>query len=262
VDSAGVAAPLCAATGKEAKMPRHALKFCHIFPDKSCCLPAQDAEIEEHYFTLLDAGDICAKESSMAKDALKMIFCAACSPEQPRYVNRADGAFKICSNIAKKVKPAEFDECGMVRVEERGDLCAGDDVVVPSEQWPTTTESFEQGWYDDGNAHTCCNNPDLGACEVTMDVNSYHSDGNPAYSYHSCMGYWKFINDPSGAFPPFLDGGAVSYIQIVECEENALPEGVTSCNELCYTGAASPNAVTHAAILAISLIAVLSTVLA
>ena len=43
------------------------------------CLPAQDAEMK--LLGLLDAGDICAKQSSMAKDALKLVFCAACSQD-------------------------------------------------------------------------------------------------------------------------------------------------------------------------------------
>lgn len=72
-------------------------------------MPAQDAEIEEHYFNLLDAGDICAKESSMAKDALKKIFCAACSPQQPTYV--ADGKFKICSSLAQRVVKLFYIYC-------------------------------------------------------------------------------------------------------------------------------------------------------
>ena len=72
---------ICAASAstEDCSSGTYALKFCHMFPEQSCCLPAQDAEIEEHYFNLLDAGDICAKQSSMAKDALKLVFCAACS---------------------------------------------------------------------------------------------------------------------------------------------------------------------------------------
>merc|ERR1719162_1357568 len=141
---------VCAAAQRPKATPTHALKFCHIFPDESCCLPAQDAEIEEHYFNLLDAGDICAKESSMAKDALKKIFCAACSPKQPEYVE--DNKFKICSSLAERVKPTCFDDCGMVRVAERGNLCAGDDVVVPSKFWRSCPDNSAVQWHDAGDA--------------------------------------------------------------------------------------------------------------
>ena len=159
LSSAHPRAPLCTSRAhpppprSSTRQPKHALKFCHIFPDQSCCLPAQDNEIEEHYFNLLDAGDICAKESSMAKDALKQIFCAACSPKEPDYLYTAGGTtyFKICSSLAKKVAPEQidvktgatlrpFDECGMVVVEERGAPCKGDDVVVPSQHWKKCAE--------------------------------------------------------------------------------------------------------------------------
>lgn len=282
--------PSCAASGRPPRMPRHALKFCHIFPDKSCCIPAQDAEIEEHYFTLLDAGDICAKESSMAKDALKMIFCAACSPKQPDYIDE-DGSFKICSNLAEKVAPEQFDDCGMVRVAERGNLCGGDDVVVPSDQWPNTKPkgstdakhaSLESDWnlFDsaagdpgdlsgaDGNgaylggpngpATTCCDFADKAACPVGtggQGPSKDRRDGRPEHSAYSCKGFWKFINDPAGAYPPFLDGGTTQYIQIHDCQESP----TRTCNTECYTGAAAPNAAVSAAMLAAGIAAVLMT---
>jgi len=174
-----------------------------------------------------------------------MIFCAACSPRQPDYIDKEDGSFKICSNLAKKVKPDEFDECGMVMVAERGDLCGGDDVIVPGDQWPT-----EEGDAAVAEA-VCCDKGDPLACPGPAD-SQY---GDKAHSAFSCQGYWKFINAPNGAYPPFLDGGATTYIQVIECEESE----TETCNEKCFTGGAS-SAVTHAAILAVSLLAVLSTV--
>jgi len=120
-----------------------ALKFCHIFPDTSCCLPAHDAEIEEYYYTLLDAGDLCAKEPSQAKDALRSIFCLGCDPNSGRSFSKSDpdndyDMITVCSGLAEQVAPYHFDDCGMVLVEERG--CAGgpecgDDTIIPSRQW-------------------------------------------------------------------------------------------------------------------------------
>jgi len=249
----GSAAPagnvsICAAALRPKKPPTHALKFCHIFPDESCCLPAQDAEIEEHYFNLLDAGDICAKESSMAKDALKKIFCASCSPRQPDYVTE-DNKFRICSSLAERVKPRCFDDCGMVRVAERGNLCAGDDVIVPSKYWESCPDGsavkFEDegavGWgggcapYDDATMSTldqmkCCDGTTAADC-VNTKYNNSQGQEQTAQPY-SCTGYYKFINDDTGAKPPFLDDFE---IEIVECDSSVDP----TCSEKCYTGAAS-----------------------
>jgi len=198
----------------------------------------------------------------MAKDALKMIFCAACSPRQPDYIDKEDGSFKICSNLAKKVKPDEFDECGMVKVAERGDLCGGDDVIVPGDEWPT-----EVGDAAVAEAK-CCDKEDAASLDISRLYGSPACNpiapdtppadmqyGDKAHSAFSCQGYWKFINAANGAYPPFLDGGATTYIQVIECEESE----TETCNEKCFTGGAS-SAVTHAAILAVSLLAVLSTV--
>jgi hypothetical protein len=238
---AETSAKTCDATGKVPGNPRHALKFCHIFPDTSCCLPAQDAEIEEHYFNLLDAGDICAKESSMAKDALKLIFCAACSPRQPEYLAEdASGQkyFRICSGLAEKVDPKQFDQCGMVKVAERGAPCKGDDVVVPSQAWSDDRTLAANG--------IPVPTPGCGN-EVTTSVNDW--------DYGNCTGQHKLITDETGAFPPFLDGNGYK-IQIVQCKDGptvdpARPNVATStglCSDVCYTGAASRAGVARAAV--------------
>lgn len=239
--------------------PKHALKFCHIFPDMSCCLPAQDAEIEEHYFNLLDAGDICAKESSMAKDALKKIFCAACSPQQPKYIT-ADmpPKFRICSSLAKRVTPTCFDDCGMVRVAERGDLCGGDDVIVPSKYWHKCKADTKAKWFDsdsgsltsggdDCEAWTpadaandvpkCCADETEAECATSAKYQT--SDGSEAVGApYSCTGFWKFINDDTGAKPPFLEDYEV---EIFQCD-GTHTDG-TPCSNHCYTGAATRAAI-------------------
>lgn len=219
----------CDAKKSAPSQPKHALKFCHIFPDSNCCLPAQDAETEEHYFNLLDAGDICAKESSMAKDALKLVFCAACSPRQPEYIKEIDNQkyFRMCTGLAEKVQPKEFDHCGMVRVEERGSPCKGDDVVIPSDQWPNVTT------------------PPQGAkvteCSAQDGSSLAHTD------YKICSSEHAFITDQSGAYPPFLPDE--TKIQLVKCVDGASDNVETNekgdtlsykaCSEICYTGAAS-----------------------
>lgn len=315
--TASAADPLtCTAKGIEPSAPKHALKFCHIFPDKSCCLPAQDNEIEEHYFNLLDAGDICAKESSMAKDALKQIFCAACSPREPEYLLQ-DGDttyFKICSGLADKVRPEKitdasgvsvptsnpFDACGMVVVEERGAVCKGDDVVVPSQHWkncksgdavqPRGGEGCDLGGttYDAGcpesyegwptvpwntptgaagggtatctagqiafagekkakeqageyGAYSACGlswGGDCVAAQTGYEEEACNGAAKPRWgsanndtTWRNCNSEYKFINDPSGAKPPFLDDYTM---MIVDCDLSD-----PTCNTKCYTGAAA-----------------------
>ena len=224
-----------------------------MFPEQSCCLPAQDAEIEEHYFNLLDAGDICAKQSSMAKDALKLVFCAACSPRQPEYTVEAGGKtyFRICSSLVDKVQPKDFDNCGMVRVAERGAPCAGDDVVVPSDCWKYGTDEPAAG------AEGC---EALGPTNATnCDLAVEDGSSLTHYDYLNCNGTHKFLQDASGAFPPFLDGQS---IQIVKCsglttgaddvKYNDKGEEIatgTQCSSLCYTGSASQAKLAAAAVL-------------
>lgn len=69
----------------------------------------------------------------MAKDALKQVFCAACSPNEPTFVKQKAGeetkVFRICKSLVEKIAPKKFDDCGMVVVAERGAPCKGDDVV-------------------------------------------------------------------------------------------------------------------------------------
>jgi hypothetical protein len=46
----------------------------------------------------------------------------------------------ICSSIVKDIYPEHFDDCGMIVPGERGNVCEGDDTVVPSEHWGTGIE--------------------------------------------------------------------------------------------------------------------------
>jgi hypothetical protein len=146
----------CAASKSLPKNPKFALKFCNMFPDQSCCLPAQDAEIEEHYFNLIDAGEICAKEASSAKDALKRIFCASCSPNQPSYIH--DGKFRICSSLARAIDPMFFDDCGLVVVVERGLPCKVQFLHTKSTQSIQNTihAKHTREWETTPHTHTLC----------------------------------------------------------------------------------------------------------
>lgn len=222
------------------------LKFCSMYPEETCCVPAQDAEIEEHFFNLLDAGDVCDKEASKAKDGLRSIFCFGCNPVSIDYEDRDLGVIKICNKIASDIKPEYFDECGMVRVEERGDLCSGDDVVIPSRYWPTCAEGevsnsnlAVQG-FPEQEEDSCL--PVVGG-SVTVDgavlngVKGCLINGTlPSTGSYtntdafSCHGYWKILNDNAGAKPPFMEDFVVA---IVDCVNEDCGADVQ-----CYTGSA------------------------
>lgn len=46
----------------------------------------------------------------------------------------------LCSSIVKDIFPESFDDCGMVVPGERGNVCEGDDTVIPSVHWGTGME--------------------------------------------------------------------------------------------------------------------------
>ena len=66
---------------------------------------------------------------------------------------------------------------------------------------------------------------------------------------YSCLGYYKFVNDDTGAKPPYLDDYE---IEIIECDSNS-PAG--DCSLQCYTGAAcgaAPSALLFASLFILS----------
>ena len=101
------------------------------------------------------------------------------------------------------MQPKDFDNCGMVRVAERGAPCAGDDVVVPSDCWKYGT--------DTPAARPKAAKPlvRLTRPTATLLVGTAHL--SPA-DYLNCNRTCKFLQDASGS--PFLDGQS---IQIVKC---------------------------------------------
>lgn len=84
-------------------------------------------------------GEICAKQTSKAKDFLKAVFCYACSPEQPEFIgspynpdlftNDTEEVVRVCKTAAIEIHPGKFSDCGMTLVAERGNIPAGDDTV-------------------------------------------------------------------------------------------------------------------------------------
>jgi hypothetical protein len=123
----------CATTKRMPSRPIVGYGMCHMYNSRSCCIPVFDAEIQEHFEILLDAGDRCALELREQKNRLRELFCLACSPKQPLYL--VNGTLQICKSFAESVNPTLFDACGMVKVAERGTPSLGDDSVLPSLEW-------------------------------------------------------------------------------------------------------------------------------
>ena len=123
----------CASTKRMPSRPIVGYDMCHMYNSRSCCIPVFDVEIQEHFEILLDAGDRCALELRAQKNRLRELFCMACSPHQPLYL--VNGTLQICKSFAESVNPTLFDECGMIKVEERGMPSLGDDSVLPSDEW-------------------------------------------------------------------------------------------------------------------------------
>lgn len=120
---------LCAITGKEAQPPGAHLQFCSMFRSSACCNAATDSQIQEYYTDMIHVSDLCAARQTRAHISLKYLFCFACSPNQPKATNEST-LINICSSIVDDIDLAEFDSCGMVVPEERGNLCAGDDTFT------------------------------------------------------------------------------------------------------------------------------------
>ena len=123
----------CLLTQRPPQKPIVGLTACHMHSERSCCVPVFDNDILDYYETLNDVGERCALELREAKFYLREIFCLACSPDQPKYL--VNGTVQICQSFAEKVAPSHFDECGLLKVTERGMPALGDDAVFPSIEW-------------------------------------------------------------------------------------------------------------------------------
>lgn len=123
----------CKITEAHPKPSKVALNLCYQHTKNSCCLPVFDWEIDEHYSLLVTAGDRCVQELVKPKLHLRDLFCMVCDPQSPKYIK--NGVVRICRSLADEIAPSKFDQCGMLKVEERGMEAKGDDVVVPSLEW-------------------------------------------------------------------------------------------------------------------------------
>ena len=77
----------------------------------------------------------------------------------------------LCPSFASQIRLSSFDECGFVRVEERGNDCAGDDTIIPSTFYGNSLLAFLND--DRGGKPPFFENGDL---NVTVVIASQNSD--------------------------------------------------------------------------------------
>mmetsp|Transcript_21103 Transcript_21103/g.27373 ORF Transcript_21103/g.27373 Transcript_21103/m.27373 type:complete len:224 (+) Transcript_21103:77-748(+) len=142
----------CLLTEDDPANLEYPLQFCHMYPDTTCCLLAHDGEIEGYYLDMLDIGGDCSREITDAKDAIRTLFCLACSPLQPKYTNSSNEEIFICKSLAEKIFPTYFDDCGIVVPAARGDDCAGDDTIVPGAYYGSGIAGAQRFLDDNGGA--------------------------------------------------------------------------------------------------------------
>mmetsp|Transcript_34058 Transcript_34058/g.53232 ORF Transcript_34058/g.53232 Transcript_34058/m.53232 type:complete len:239 (+) Transcript_34058:70-786(+) len=164
----------CDLTTYAPKTSKFPLRFCNMFPDKACCLPAHDVEIQGYYEDMLESGDSCNRVITSSKNAIRQVFCMACDPlvgenyiTYPNASTGSPGEIRICSQLANSIDLTTFDDCSMVRVEERGDDCGGDDTVIPSLYWGNVSNFLNDSsagkpiYYEDFNVRVVStNHPD------------------------------------------------------------------------------------------------------
>ena len=78
--------PICALSGRPPFQSISLLETCYRYYERTCCYVIQDTEIDDAYFSLLEAGDRCNDELLYPKLKLRDAFCLGCDPNQGRYL--------------------------------------------------------------------------------------------------------------------------------------------------------------------------------
>ena len=131
-------------------------------------------------------------------------FWSNCADGDAVQVRGGDGCDLSAINATDSVATATADQCGLTEfIAEKSGGCGG------------------EGAYD-----KCAMNWGGMPCTKARE-----SLGETACSGETCKNYYKLLNDPSGAKPPFLDDYEM---EIIDCDSK-----VKDCSAECYTGDAS-----------------------
>lgn len=198
------------------------LEFCNWYRKQSCCLPAFDVDIYEHFAPLIAAGDTCAKYQNKAKYYLSLVFCYGCDPEEPThfttplndaFFNASFKTAKICSSVTKHMAPAAFSDCGLTIADDRENPCSGTSPIAPAAVWFDCEDGqymcmdSSKNWYCSDSACGTENTP-LGFMDARCNA-----------SEHTCDAALMFLNDNRGAKPPNYNDYPVEIVDEVQCLE-------------------------------------------
>ncbi|KAA0156107.1 hypothetical protein FNF27_06366 [Cafeteria roenbergensis] len=104
-------AQVCRATGVPPAKPVPSLQNCYFFNSLSCCVAGHDDVIGEYLKALVP--DTCVAEYPQ----LARLFCAACSPDQPKVVFSVNGTLelRLCQSYAMRLftTPNQYSSCGL-----------------------------------------------------------------------------------------------------------------------------------------------------
>lgn len=130
---------ICPLTGLEPEQPSHALKFCELYPVKSCCKPSHDSEMLSIYLDLVPSDNPCLQEHKHLIQSIRHVFCLGCDPDSDKYVNMQDKTFRICNSLAAKLDTSDIDDCGLVLPRRRGDSCSGSQTIYTNDRYDAST---------------------------------------------------------------------------------------------------------------------------
>jgi hypothetical protein len=80
-------------------------------------------------YVYVGVSELCASVTTLSHIHLRYLYCYACSPHEAKSTNATTNTISICPEFAEKLDPSAYDNCGLAIPGERGNICAGDDIV-------------------------------------------------------------------------------------------------------------------------------------
>jgi len=151
---------------KKAPTPKQygRLHFCSNYNDESCCTLGHDNVQETNFYYAVNLGFFCPYSRLSYFNnfpEFRQLFCLPCDPNQPNYMDPADGKLKICLSFAQRLLGtlenknllSTFDQCGL-RVPPFGNPCNDTNgcIIMPSDLYLvdndeiTSYENFFNGF--------------------------------------------------------------------------------------------------------------------
>ena len=145
---------------------------------------------------------------------------------QAKSTNAAANTISICPEFATKLDPGAYDNCGLAIPGERGNICAGDDIVSDVDREGCQAMAALA-------LSPLRTLPRLDILSVSLSLSlRLFSFPPPCYQVMPSMHYalenaslpnqvlgrtLNFLNDPNGATPPYFEGFQVGVMSVAEC---------------------------------------------